>query len=513
MTSGQSIVQIPEFHAKQLFFYESEATKMLLAGDTRGGKTAGVKLSLIRWCAILPGLQCDIFRLHEDDVIGSYMRGDFSFPVLLAQWVRDRLVTMNQTEIKFWNGSYISLEHCSTDNAMTKHQGIPKHVRVFDEAGQIPERRMKWLEGWMVLNEDAKAKLPKEWRHKFPKIIYLSNPIGPSKAYLRKAFVRARPKFQIETKGAWKVQYVPFTVEDNPSEDAETTRLRVSEIADASTATALLDESKAWDVQTGNFFSIWDTDMHLVKDFVVPDFWLRFRTFDYGSYEPWACLWWAISPGGVIHQGTADERYLPRSTLVCYREWYGCKASHPKLKGDELVTRLAPEGWSNPDMAKGIIERTEERFDGQPTFTDGFPFTKLGGRTIAKEFLDAGVRLVKGDTDRKNRAAQTLSKLAGVKLIAGSEQHFPTMVFFQSCTYCQDYMPAIERHPNEARSWDYTEDGEPSHIVDCITLASMVNNVVLDEPTDSAQVIEKSIKDSRNTRPTISQLAPELTFK
>lgn len=463
--SRQSIVQIPEFHPKQAVFYDSKATKILLAGDTRGGKTSGVKLSLIRWCALIPGLQCDIFRLHEDDVIGSYMEGDFSFPVLLNQWVKDGLVRINKTEVRFvFNGSLITLEHCSTDTAMSKHQGIPKHVRIFDEAGQIPERRMKWLEGWMVLNEDMKQRLPPEWRDQFPKIIYLSNPLGPSKAYLRKTFVKARPKFEIEAKGAWKTQYIPFIVEDNPSEDAATTRARVAEIADESTATALLDESKAWDVQTGNYFSTWDSDLHVIKDFVIPDFWLRFRTFDYGSYEPWACLWVAVSPGVTIHQGTAHERYLPRKSLIVYREWYGCRAEHPKTKACENITNLAPEGWSNEDMAKGIIERTEERFDTQPTFTDGFPFNNLGGRTIAKEFKDIGVTLTKGDTDRKNRGAQTLSKLNGVKLIAGSEQRFPMLYFFESCKYCQDYMPMIERHPSEGRAWDYQEDGEATHI-------------------------------------------------
>ena len=501
----ESRVSIPDFHPKQELFYESEATSILLGGDTRGGKTGGLKLALVRWCALIPGLQVDIFRLHEDDVIGSYMRGDFSFPVLLNQWVKDKLVTMNQTEIKFWNGSYISLEHCSTDGAMSKHQGIPKHIRVFDEAGQIPERRMRWLTGWMILNEDMKAKLPEEYRDKFPKIIYLSNPLGPSKPFLRKTFVKARPKFSVEKKGAWKLQYIPFRVEDNPSEDAEMTRLRVADAVDEATAKALLNED--WDAQTGNYFSVWDSDRHVIKDFVIPDFWLRFRTFDYGSYEPWACLWWAVSPGTEV-----NGIYLPRGCLVCYREWYGCKAEHPQRDSDKLITNLAPEGWSNADMANGIIDRTEERFDGQPTFTDKFPFNNLGGRTIAKEFKDVGVLLTLGDTDRKNRGAQTTSKLNGLKLIAGSDEHWPMIVFFESCKYCQDYMPMIERHPNEGRLWDYAEDGEATHIVDCVTLAAMVNNKVYDAPTTTEESVNAALKDPKNTRRSVRDLVPELTF-
>lgn len=500
-----SINQLPYYHAKQKLFRDSEATQILLGGDTRGGKTAGFKIWIIEMCATIPGLQCDIFRLHEDDVIAGYMTGDFSLLSLTSQWIKDGLVKHNQTELRFWNGSQINLEHCSTDNAMSKHQGIPKHIRAFDEAGQIPERRMKWLTGWMILNEDMKAKLPPEYREYFPKVIYLSNPLGPSKPYLRKRFVKARPKFSIEQVGAWKLQYIPFRVEDNPSEDAETTRLRVAEIADEATAKALLNED--WDAQVGNFFHMWDEDRHTIKDFIIPDFWLRFRTYDYGSYEPWACLWWAVSPGAEI-----NNKYIPRGCLVCYREWYGCKAEHPSIEADEKITNLAPKGWSHKDMANGIIDRTEERFDNQPTFTDKFPFIKLGGRSIAHDFQEAGVTLTLGELDRKNRASQMISKLNGEKLLANSDEHWPMMLFFESCKYCRDYIPMVERHENEAKQWDYAESGEATHIVDCCTLAAVAHNIVADPPVNSKQAIYATLNSPKNTRKSVKDLLPDLNL-
>ena len=385
-----SPLPIPKFHPKQLLFYDSRATEILWAGDTRGGKTAGIKLSLMKWCGLIPGLQCDIWRLREDDVKAGYMEGDFGFPALLAQWIKDGLVTHNSTEIKFWNGSQISLEHCWTDAALTKVQGIPKHVRVIDEAGQIPERRLKWLKLWMTMSEEAKAQIPEEWRGLFPKIIYLMNRLGVSKNYFKRVFVRSRPKYAMQKVGAFIQQYIPCKVDDNPSEDIQDTIDRVHEGADAATAKALLSED-GWDAQTGNYFEMWNSDKHVIKDFVPMDYLLRFRVFDYGSYEPWACLWFCVSDGFTIHKGTPHERYLPRGCLICYREWYGCKAEHPRdgltqaqLEKELQVTNLAPVDWSNADMANGIIDRTEERFDSQPTFTDSFPFNKLGGRTIAK---------------------------------------------------------------------------------------------------------------------------------
>lgn len=506
-----SIIELPELHPKQQIFYDSTGTEILWAGDTRGGKTAGIKLSLIHWCTIIPGLQCDIFRLRQDDVIAGYMQGDFGFPVLLQQWIRDKLVTHNQTQIRFWNGSMIELHHCYTDAALSTHQGVPKHVRVIDEAGQISERKLKWLKLWMTMGKETKAKIPEEYRDNFPKVIYLMNRLGPSKNYFRRVFVRSRRPLEIEKVGAFRQQYIPCSVHDNPSEDIEATIARVNEAADAAVAKALLSED-GWDAQTGNYFHMWDSSRHVVKDFVIPDFWLRFRVFDYGSYEPWACIWVAVSPGVCVHEGTPHEKYLPHGCLVVYREWYGCKAEHPTNERDLNITNLAPEGWSNADMARGIIERTEERFDDQPTFTDSFPFNKLGGRTIAKEFKDAGLDLKLGDTDRKNGWAQMSSKLIGEKLIAGSEERWPMLVVFETCKYCQDYIPMIERNPDEGKMWDAQDKGEATHICDTLRLASMAHKIVYDAPVSSAEEIKKSLTHRKNTRKTIRDLVPDLAF-
>lgn len=517
-TQPKSRLVLPPLHPKQQLVFDSKATEILWAGDTRGGKSYGTKLMLICLCSQIPGLQCDIFRLREDDVIANYMQGDTGFPVLLSQWIRDGLVTHNQKQIKFWNGSFIELCHCWTDTAMSKYQGVPRHIRVIDEAGQISERKLKWLKIWMTMSEDMKAKIPEDIRDRFPKIIYLMNRLGVSKNYFRRVFVRSRPKYQIEKVGAFKQQYIPAFVHDNPSEDIEATIARVNEAADTATAKALLSED-GWDAQTGNYFDMWSSDKHVIKDFVIPDFWLRFRTFDYGSYEPWACLWWAVSPGVTIHEKTPYEKYLPRGSLICYREWYGCKAEHPKTERDKSVTNLAPQEWSNVDIANGIIERTEERFDSQPTFTDKFPFNNLGGRTIAKEFKDSGVTLTLGDTDRRNGWAMMASKLVGEKLIAGSEDRWAMLLVFESCKYCQDYIPMIERNPDEGKSWDAQEDGEATHICDCVRLASMANKIVYDAPVTSEEANQRMVDNTNaylqktsNKRKTVRDIVPDIGF-
>ena len=449
-----------------------------------------------------------LIRKKFSDIATNHLEGDRGFRRLLYPLTSKGVVELTEKRIRFPKENVCNFKHCQDERQFDSAQGNENQIVVIDESPQIKERLIRAFRGWCRMTPEHLKRQPPFWQKKLPWFLQTGNPTGASVGYYRKHYVKARAPFAIEEVGGFRRQYVPSKAQDNKSVDLKKHAERLSEIGDPELARAL--DTGDWDAITGNYFSTWDEDRHVIQDFVIPDFWLRFRTFDYGSYEPWACIWWAVSPGVTIHKGTIHERYLPRGCLVGYREWYGCKAEHPIDDLDKQITNLAPKGWSNKDMANGIIERTEERFDDQPTFTDKFPFIKLGGRSISHDFRDAGLVLKEGELDRKNRGAQTTSRLNGIQLIAGSDEHWPMMVFFQSCKYCRDYIPMVERHESEGRQWDYQEHGEATHIVDCVTLASVVHDKVNDAPTDSEAYIQQTLRDPRNTRKTVKDLAPEI---
>jgi len=442
----ESRIQLPKFHPKQELMFLSKATWQLYGGATRGGKTAAVKLALPQWCARIPGLQCDIFRLNYDDVIGNFMDGNFSFPYLLNQWIKDGLVSVTKTEVRFWNGSLISLEHCSSDNAMGKHQGIEKHVRVFDEAGQIPERRMKWLSGWVTMSEDMLAKVPDEWKGQFPKIIMLSNPIGPSAGWLRRDFVKARPKEAIEKIGAFKLQYIPALVEDNPSVDAQTTRSRIAEATDSAIADALLNEN--WDANVGDFIKEYNEDIHVTPDFIPPNYWLKWRAFDWGKAEPFSVLWLTVSDGEEFIDRQGRKRWFRRGCVIVYREWHGCDPDSPAIGS----------GLTNIEICKGIVDRTTEITSGI-TVTDSLPFQRRDDELMADVYAKNGVPLTKGNTDRVIGWARIKDYLKGIDGI-------PMLMICESCRYLRDYLPALQRHATKME--DAVEHGEATHSTDTL---------------------------------------------
>jgi hypothetical protein len=105
------------------------------------------------------------------------------------------------------------------------------------------------------------------------------------------------------------------------------------------------------------------------------------------------------------------------------------------------------------------------------------------------------------------------SRLNGEKLIAGSDERWPMMVFFEDCKYCQDYIPMLERHPNDGRLWDAQEDGEATHICDCCRLAAMANKIIVDAPTKiDEDYLNSEIKKVVGRKKTVRDLIPDLSL-
>lgn len=480
-------IALPRFHPKQQLAFDSPATDLLFGGATRGGKSFFVRKSYILWCSQIPGLQCDIFRLHFDDVIGENMEGETSFPNLLNAWQKEGLVKINQTEIRFWNDSAIYLEHCADDSVMSKHQGIARHVRTFSEATQILSHRIEWLSRWVTMSEEMQSRVPEKWKGRFPKIIHVTNPIGVSANYYKRNYVQAANPYTLRGVGPWKRQYIPALVEDNPSENAEVTRQRFG-TGDAAVADAMLNAN--WNALIGEFFPEWDEARHVVTDFYPPSHWFRFRGFDWGTAEPFCVLWAAISDGEPFKDSDGQTRWFPRGAIVIYNEWYGCDLQDPS-KGNRM---------RNEDIAAGILARSEHAHKNVVTLTDSLPFQDRGGDTIAQVFQRAGVILTLGDTSRVTGWSRMRDLLIGKELDSNAPR-VPMIYFCACCKACRDYIPALPRHPSETKKQDAAEHGEATHAPDTVRLMCMAHThaVIKDriEPIDSR--VEKELNSHKPT--------------
>lgn len=506
---NESEILVPIWKAKQLLIWNSQATEILIAGDTRAGKSFFIRKAYIILCSQIMGLVTDILRLNYEDVINNYMVGETSFPELLKQWEKDKKVTVNSDNIVFnETGSIIKLGHCADDKVARKHQGNAVHMRTLDEAGQLPEGRIRGLTGWITLSQQMVERIPEKWRHLFPRMYHLTNFIGPGMGYYRRGFLECREPLVIEQVGQFRRQFIPMYLTDNDSEDAEKTIARIKEaFPDPAVQKALLECN--WRSAIGDFFPEWNENRHVVKDLDKPPLHvLRYSGHDWGTADP-ACFYWAfVSDGQKFIDENNRTRWFPRGAIVIYREWYINDAYQPG-KGARL---------RNEEMAQGFLDRTEPEYRRQPVMTDSLPFTDRGGPTIAKIYDDIGVKLVHADTNRVAGWSQVRSRLNGVVIDTnelesdGSPVKYPLLYITESCEYMRRAFPALTRHKSELKSEDAVESGEATHATDVARYICATHKVIFDAPILPEHRIDAELKNIKNKRQNIKDLIPDLQF-
>lgn len=487
-----------ELWPRQMRAFETPARELLFGGATEGGKSHLVRVALIAWCLAIPGLQCVLVRKKYDDILKNHVEGRTGFRSLLAPLIAAGEVKITKSEIRFPRGSIIAFQHCQDERQFTSAQGIEKHVLCIDEATQISERLIRFFRTWVRMSVEMKQSLPSDWRQHFPRIIYTANPIGPSVPFFKRHFVDRLPGEKIEVIDGFPRQYLPSRYTDNLSVDRDDHVGRLRGIGDPRLAKAL-DEGD-WNAITGEFFEEWDESRHVVTDFVPPHHWFRFRSFDWGTAEPFAVYWIAVSDGEPFRDHNNTERWFPRGALIFYQEWYGCDDGHvnPDDNHPERGCRMR-----NEEIARGILERSELDFRNVVTLTDSKPFQDMGGEGIDDTFRKHGVVLTKADTSRIQGWSQLRSRLIGIELDSNANPQFrvPLIFFCECCKYARDYLPALPRHPSETRKEDAAEHGEATHAPDAIRYACMAHTVITDKKQPMMSRINREIEAS--TRPTI----------
>lgn len=132
-----------------------------------------------------------------------------------------------------------------------------------------------------------------------------------------------------------------------------------------------------WDVFEGQYFHEWDRNVHVVPPFDIPESWPRARGVDYGSTNPWCCLWGAWDNDGNCY---------------VYREAYAAGLT-PEMQAKQaadlsVVTKL--------DGTK-IKERYERTVADPSVFSE---HRRGHGRSVAQMWSNCGFQVTKARNDR-----------------------------------------------------------------------------------------------------------------
>lgn len=200
-----------------------------------------------------------------------------------------------------------------------------------------------------------------------------------------------------------------------------------------------------WTAIEGAYFDGWSS-RNVIRPFKIPDYWNRFRSFDWGYAAPFSVGWWAVASDDF----EVEEGVIPINSLVRYREWYG--ASGPN-KG----IRMEAE-----DIAKGILEREAKGENvRQLGPADPSVFATDRGPSIAERMFKAGVKWTKADNRRVGQRGmiggwdQMRSRIKGIETHAGQR---PLIYTFDTCKDSIRTIPVLQH--DEKRPEDLDTDGE-----------------------------------------------------
>ncbi len=223
-----------------------------------------------------------------------------------------------------------------------------------------------------------------------------------------------------------------------------------------------------WDIIIGAYFDCWNAWKAaggIIKPFTIPEHWLRFRSFDWGSSAPFSVGWWAV----------ASEHYeplnIPKGSMIRYREWYGASAPNKGLK------------MNAEDVADGIKERTVEKISY--SVADPAIFSVDGGPSIAERMIKRGVTFARADNKRVGDIGHAVGWDQVRARFEGDER--PMMYVFETCTDFIRTMPALQH--DEKRPEDLDTTGE-DHVADEVRYACMSRPYTKPMPMKPENVIK-----------------------
>lgn len=460
-------------HPKQELAFHSVAREILYGGSAGGGKSFLVRAVAIFTALAVPGSQIYLFRRHLPDLIKNHMEGPAGFRALLADWVKNKAVSIVEDEIRFWNGSKIYLCHCQDESDRFKYQGSEIHLLLIDELTTFSEPIYTFLRGRVRC---VGLSIPPEYKHLVPRIICGSNPGGVGHLWVKRTFIDFSEPFKVwqasEEEGGLTRQFIPAKLEDNPSlvNEDPTYEARLSGLGTPEMVRAYRDGD--WNIIQGAFFPEF-TSENIISPFTLHPSFPLIRGMDWGSRDPCVVVWMAITNEDMALDNKApksqlngyfnklyhtDRQIIPKHSRIIYRDWY---IADKKDRGLKL---------GNFELARGICERELPNEKVLYGVAGRDTFRNLGGPSIAQQlnqiaatkFRRSNLFSRQADNKRIPGWSEFRSRLIGV-------EGYPQFYVFSTCRDTIRLIPQLQA--DERKQEDVSQKND--HIGEAIRYSLM----------------------------------------
>lgn len=198
-----------------------------------------------------------------------------------------------------------------------------------------------------------------------------------------------------------------------------------------------------WDVSSGGAIDdLWDSRVHIVDRFTIPENWIVDRSFDWGSTHPFGVIWWAEANGEEVTLKDGTKWCPARGSLIAIEEDYGTETPDSnkglKLSAPDIADRiilkekiLKESGWVKKQIQPGPADNQIRNV------------TESDVETIESKMKSKGIIWTKSDKSSGSRIIGL--QLMRDRLQAAVKKEGPAIYFTRNCRFCIDILPHLPR--------------------------------------------------------------------
>jgi hypothetical protein len=448
-----------KLYPKQQRAIMSLALEVLYGGAAGAGKSYMMRVLAIILCMEISHIKVFLFRRIYKELYINHVYSADGFLVMLKPFIDRGDVTFNKSDgvINFWNGAQIYLCHAQHEGDIQSYLGAEIHCLLIDEATQFTEKMIRFIRTRVRMGG---LTVPSRWKNVLPKIIYGTNPGGPSHAYFKRGFVQHGYGHVFKAPvndGGMSREFVPARAFDNTimMKNDPNYHDRIRGIGDDRLANAYLEGN--WDLEDGAALAdLWDPAFHVIQSIVIPNSWKVDRSHDYGYSAPASTLWFAESDGTrcIINDRNI---VLPNKSLVLFSELY---LADKEDKGLRLLPNELGRRMHEHEYANNLRIRT------QAGPADSSIFDKDRGMdSIHDQYIKQGIRFTRADKrpGSRERGYVLVRQLLKATVIRNWEM--PWLMVHRNCSNTISQLPELPISPENPQDVDSAAN---DHIYDSL---------------------------------------------
>jgi hypothetical protein len=303
------------------------------------------------------------------------------------------------------SGARVILESIATPEDVEKIQGKEPSVIFHDEVGNVQDGKVIDLEQAELRSPDPR--IIRMWRGS-------ANPGKAGHAHLRRRFIvpcgidgrkilirKVRLPNGVEARLSRR--FIPGTVLDNPIYANDP--LYMAQLATLPEVLRRQLLYGDWNAGVGAALEELDEHVHFVRPFAVPDYWMRFGSFDYGFAHNWVWVYFAADEDGNVYVVDTVRGRRHQVHHIAERVLSRVPVFHPNYR------------YTRTDSY--AFQSKKERDDNAPTIAE----------TMMK---DHNLILSNGNTDRKKGFNNLRYYLAYRGIGPGGTDALPALRFFDT---------------------------------------------------------------------------------